>query len=106
MITRQDCLRDNMPGIALLSDMCSGHDCFGGRVNDTASTDVFVEGRGVHRQTDHWTAHTCNNDSHDSILAVGSTSVFINGLGCGRIGDMIECGSIIATGSSTVLAGE
>lgn len=96
-----------MPGITLLSDVCTGHDCFSSRVSDTASVDVFVEGRGIHRQTDHWSTHCCpNHGCHDSILAVGSTSVFVNGLGCGRIGDMIECGSMVSTGSATVFAGD
>lgn len=94
-----------MPGVTLLSDLCSGHDCFSPRVSDTASSDVFVEGRGIHRQGDHWIVHTCKKNTHDSVLAVGSSSVFVNGLGCGRIGDAIECGSIVATGSSTVFAG-
>jgi len=95
-----------MPGVTLLSDLCTGHDCFPPRVNDTSSLNVFVEGRGIHRQTDHWATHSCpNQGSHDSVLAVGSTTVFINGLGCGRIGDMIECGSMVLTGSSTVFAG-
>lgn len=95
-----------MPGVTLLSDVCTGHDCFSTRVNDTASADVFVEGRGIHRQTDHWSTHCCpNHGCHDSILAIGSTSVFVNGLGCGRIGDMIECGSMVSTGSATVFAG-
>lgn len=94
-----------MPGVTLLSDLCSGHDCFSPRVSDTASSDVFVEGRGIHRQGDHWIVHICKKNTHDSVLAVGSSSVFVNGLGCGRIGDAIECGSIVATGSSTVFAG-
>jgi len=95
-----------MPGVTLLSDLCTGHDCFPPRVNDTSSLNVFVEGRGIHRQTDHWATHSCpDQGSHDSVLAVGSTTVFINGLGCGRIGDMIECGSMVLTGSSTVFAG-
>ena len=95
-----------MLGIALLSDICSGHDCFPPRVNDTASSDTFVEGRGIHRQSDHWSTHCCpNHGCHDSTLSVGSSSVFVNGLSCGRIGDPIECGSVVATGSSTVFAG-
>jgi len=95
-----------MPGVTLLSDLCTGHDCFPPRVNDTSSLNVFVEGRGIHRQSDHWATHSCpDQGSHDSVLAVGSTTVFINGLGCGRIGDMIECGSMVLTGSSTVFAG-
>lgn len=95
-----------MPAVTLLSDVCSGHDCYPSRQNDTASSDVFIEGRGIHRQTDHWASHCCPNQGcHDSILAVGSTSVFINGLGCGRVGDLIECGSIVSTGAITVFAG-
>lgn len=95
-----------MPAVTLLSDICSGHDCFQPRINDTASADVFAEGRGIHRQSDHWIVHVCNDNAHDSILATGSSSVFINGLGCGRIGDAIECGSVVATGCSTVFAGD
>jgi len=95
-----------MPAVTLLSDVCSGHDCYPSRQNDTASPDVFIEGRGIHRQTDHWASHCCPNQGcHDSILAIGSTSVFINGLGCGRVGDLIECGSIVSTGAITVFAG-
>jgi uncharacterized Zn-binding protein involved in type VI secretion len=95
-----------MPGVTLLSDMCSGHGCFPSRQNDTASSDVFVEGRGIHRQSDHWTNHCCPNQGcHDSVLVAGSSTVFINGLGCGRIGDAIECGSTVMTGSATVFAG-
>lgn len=94
-----------MAGITTLSDACSGHDCFSSRVNDTASTNVFVGSRGIHRQGDHWTTHTCDDDTHDSVLASGSSTVFVNGLGCGRIGDVIECGSIVITGSSTVFVG-
>jgi uncharacterized Zn-binding protein involved in type VI secretion len=95
-----------MPGVTLLSDMCSGHGCFPSRQNVTASSDVFVEGKGIHRQSDHWTNHCCPNQGcHDSVLVSGSSTVFINGLSCGRIGDAIECGSIVMTGSSTVFAG-
>jgi len=95
-----------MPEVALLNDICSGHGCFPPRVNDVASSDVFIEGRGVHRQSDHWTTHCCpNHGCHDSILSVGSSSVYVNGLQCARIGDPIECGSIVMTGASTVFCG-
>jgi uncharacterized Zn-binding protein involved in type VI secretion len=95
-----------MAAVTLLNDICSGHDCFPSRTNDTASTNVFVEGRGVHRQSDHWTTHCCpDNGCHDSILATGSSSVYINGLQCGRIGDPIACGSTVITGASSVYAG-
>lgn len=95
-----------MPAITRLSDSCSGHGCWPSRVNDVASSDVFVEGLGIHRQTDHWVLHCCPNQGcHDSVLSSGSSTVYINGLQCGRIGDPIECGSIVMTGASTVFAG-
>ena len=95
-----------MPAVTMMNDVCSGHGCFPSRPNDTSSSDVFAESRGIHRQSDHWSAHCCPNQGcHDSILAVGSSTVFVNGLQCGRVGDSIECGSIVITGSSTVFAG-
>ena len=93
-----------MPAIARLNDICTGHGCWPSRPNDTASPNVFVEGLGVHRQGDHWASHCCVS-CHDSILATGSGSVFINGLQCARIGDPIVCGSMIMTGSETCFAG-
>lgn len=95
-----------MPEVAFLGCICTGHGCFPPRECDTASGDVFVEGNPVHRQTDHWVVHSCpNHGSHDSILAGGSGTVFVNGLSIGRIGDVIECGSSIMTGAATVFAG-
>lgn len=95
-----------MPAVSMLNDVCSGHGCWPSRTNDTASSTVFAEGRGIHRQSDHWSTHCCpNNGCHDSILSVGSSTVYVNGLQCSRIGDPIECGSIVMTGASTVYAG-
>lgn len=95
-----------MPAVSRLLDLCTGHNCWPSRVNDTGSSDVFVNGRGVHRQTDHWGTHCCPDQGcHDSILATGSTTVYVNGLQCSRVGDPIECGSIVMTGSETVFAG-
>lgn len=93
-----------MPAVTRLSDLCTGHGCWPSRPNDTASNDVFSEGLGIHRQTDHWAVHCCDS-CHDSVLATGSTSVYINGLQCSRVGDPIECGSVVMTGSITVFAG-
>lgn len=95
----------NMPKVAFLGSICTGHDCFPPRKCDTASGNVFVEGIPVHRQSDHWVVHVCKKNAHDSILAGGSGTVYVNGLGIGRVGDAIACGSIIMTGASTVYAG-
>lgn len=96
-----------MPGIARLADTCTGHGCWPPRPNDQGSSNVFVNGRAVHRVGDHWGSHTCPAipETHDSILASGSSTVFANGAAVGRIGDAIACGSLIASGSSDVFVG-
>jgi len=43
--------------------------------------------------------------SHAQPIAVGSTKVFVNGKGCGRVGDSITGCTAVATGSSNVFAG-
>jgi len=93
-----------MSGVARLGDTCTGHGCWPARPNDIASEDVFVNGIGAHRQSDHWVSHCCET-CHDSILASGSSTVFVNGLQMARIGDPVACGSAIATGSTNVICG-
>jgi len=46
-----------MPGVARENDVCSGHGCYPSRANTQWSSDVFVNGRGVHRQGDSWATH-------------------------------------------------
>jgi uncharacterized Zn-binding protein involved in type VI secretion len=103
-----------MPAVARLGDKCSGHGCFPGRANDSASSDVFVNSLGVHRVDDHWIDHTCKKKTHDGTLGTGSSTVFVNGKAVGRIGDDVSsingdgddiCGSTIAQGSSDVFSG-
>jgi uncharacterized Zn-binding protein involved in type VI secretion len=68
---------------------------------------VFVNGIAVHRQGDAWASHTCPTipETHASVLAAGSSSVYVNGRQIGRIGDPVACGSQVATGSPDVFAG-
>jgi uncharacterized Zn-binding protein involved in type VI secretion len=49
--------------------------------------------------------HSCGDSVHDSTLAEGSATVFVNGKPLGRIGDSLGCGSAIAAGSTNVFAG-
>jgi len=95
-----------MPGVCRLGDTCSGHGAFPPRANDSASSDVFVNGIGAHRQGDHWVTH-CDPTPvcHDSTLASGSATVFVNGVQLGRIGDPVACGSTVVVGSGNVFAG-
>lgn len=94
-----------MSNIARLGDKCSGHGCWPSRPNNQASTNVFVNSIGVHRKGDSWAVHCCTT-CHSSVLAEGSSSVFINGAECGRIGDPVACGSAVLQGSPNVFAGD
>jgi len=95
-----------MPATCRLGDTCTGHAGFPPRPNDAASSNVFINGLGAHRVGDHWVTHCDPTPScHDSSLASGSGTVYVNGVPLGRIGDSIACGSTVATGSGNVFAG-
>ena len=94
-----------MPAVTRLGDLCSGHGCWPPRPNIEASPNVYVNGIPVHRETDAWGTHCCPPPCHGSILQSGSSAVYINDLECGRIGDPVACGSLVAQGSSNVFAG-
>ena len=75
---------------------------------DQRSDDVKVNGTGISRQVDNNTSHLkppAPCPSHAAPIATGSSTVFINGKGCGRIGDAITGCTSVATGSSNVFAG-
>ena len=72
------------------------------------SPDVFVNGIGISRQGDNNTPHLLPPaicPTHAAPIAIGSTTVFVNGKGCGRIGDVITACTSVATGSPNVFAG-
>lgn len=94
-----------MPAVHLLGGMDSGHGCFPPRNNVQASGDVFAEGIAVHRQGDMWAPHACPPNVHASVLAKGSSTVYVNGKQCARIGDPVACGSNTVDGAGTVFAG-
>ena len=73
------------------------------------SPDVIVNGTGISRQGDVNTPHLKPGGppcpTHAAPIATGSTTVFINTKGCGRIGDGISACTSVATGSANVFAG-
>ena len=72
------------------------------------SPDVKVNGTGISRQGDVNTPHLIPPPvcpTHEAPIETGSTTVFINTKGCGRIGDGISGCTSVATGSSNVFAG-
>ena len=75
---------------------------------DQLSPDVNVNGTGISRQDDNNTSHKvppipCPN--HAMPITTGSTTVFVNTKGCGRIGDGVTACTSVATGSEDVFAG-
>tara|TARA_Y100000296_G_scaffold6033_1_gene7395 strand:+ start:197 stop:751 length:555 start_codon:yes stop_codon:yes gene_type:complete len=73
------------------------------------SPDVFANGIGISRQGDDNCIHlkpcpfACCN--HTAPITTGSTTVFINGKGCGRIGDGVTDCTAVAEGSPDCFAG-
>ena len=79
-----------------------------GMVRQGGSSNVFVNGIGISRQTDVNTVHKkppAPCPKHAKGITTGSNTVKINGLGCGRIGDSITGCTSVAEGSDNVFAG-
>ena len=75
---------------------------------DARSDNVKVNGTGISRQGDNNTVHLKPGipcPKHAAPIAIGSTTVFINGQGCGRVGDAISGCTSVASGSENVFAG-
>jgi uncharacterized Zn-binding protein involved in type VI secretion len=73
------------------------------------SPNVFAEGKLISRQSDVNTPHLrpppvppCPGCG--APITTGSTTVFINNLGCGRVGDGITACTSVAQGAGTVFA--
>ena len=93
-----------MPAVTRIGDPDVSH-C-SGMTRAQGSPDVFCNGIPISRQGDNNTGHLLPGvpcPSHSASISVGSTTVFVNGKGCGRIGDA-TCTSV-AGGSSNVFAG-
>jgi len=43
--------------------------------------------------------------THQAPITIGSTTVFVNGMGAGRVGDAITACTTVAAGSNNVFAG-
>ena len=95
-----------MPAVTRIGDADVAH-C-SGMTRAVGSSDVFANGIAVSRQSDINTVHlkppvVCVN--HTAPITTGSTTVKVNGLGCGRIGDALTACTSVAAGSSNVFAG-
>lgn len=72
------------------------------------SPNVFANGIAISRQGDLNTTHNLPGSpcpSHAAAISAGSSTVFVNGKGCGRVGDGISGCTSVAQGSPNVFAG-
>ena len=95
-----------MPAVTRIGDADVAH-C-SGMTRAVGSGNVFVNGIAVSRQSDVNTGHLLPGGkscpSHAAPITTGSTTVFINNLGCGRVGDAVTGCTSVAAGSSNVFA--
>jgi len=79
-----------------------------GMTRASGSVNVNVNGIPLSRQTDINTSHLLPGNpcpGHTAPIALGSVTVRVNGLGCGRVGDTITSCTSVAEGSLNVFAG-
>lgn len=89
-----------------LQDMNSGESCFPPSSCNSGSGNVFTNGKPAMKVGSTFVPHACPKPGpHTPVLAKGSSTVFINSVGAGRIGDMTGCGASVITGSSNVFIG-
>jgi uncharacterized Zn-binding protein involved in type VI secretion len=95
-----------MPAATRIGDADVSH-C-SGMTRAEGSPNVFVNSIPWSRQGDVNTSHLLPGapcPSHTAPIAIGSTTVFINGKGAGRVGDAISGCTSVAEGSSNVFCG-
>ncbi len=95
-----------MPAVTRIGDADVAH-C-SGMTRAAGSPNVFVNSIAVSRQGDNNTGHLLPAPicpSHSAPIATGSSTVFVNGKGCGRVGDAISGCTSVAAGSPNVFSG-
>lgn len=95
-----------MPAATRIGDLDVTHCSTPARA--VGSGNVFVNSIPWSRQSDINTPHLLPGapcPSHSAPIATGSSTVFVNSLGAGRIGDAISGCTSVAQGSPNVFAG-
>ena len=85
---------------AVKGGFSTGHGCFPPTACIEGSPNVYAGGMNVARVGDRYAAHTCGNTTHPTSsrnITNGSTTVYVNGILCGRLGSDHGCGD--ATGN-------
>ena len=95
-----------MPAATRIGDADIPH-C-SGMVRAEGSPNVMINGIPNSRMGDSNTPHLLPGDpcpTHSAPIASGSTTVFVNGKGAGRVGDSIAGCTSVAAGSPNVFIG-
>ena len=95
-----------MPAVTRVGDSETSH-C-SGMVRAAGSGNVFCNGISVSRQGDKNTVHLKPGNPcppHSASISSGSSTVKVNGKGCGRVGDGLGGCTSVAAGSPNVFAG-
>lgn len=95
-----------MPAVTRVGDMDVSH-C-SGMTRAVGSPNTFANGKPVSRQGDINTGHMQTAAvcfGHTAPIAKGSSTVFVNGKGCGRVGDEVAGCTAVAEGSPNTFAG-
>ena len=94
-----------MPAVTRIGDADVPH-C-SGMVRAQGSPNVFANSIPISRQGDVNTVHLLPGvpcPAHSAPIAVGSTTVFTNSLGTGRVGDALSGCTSVAAGSGDTFA--
>tara|TARA_E500000318_G_scaffold77968_3_gene72840 strand:+ start:252 stop:542 length:291 start_codon:yes stop_codon:yes gene_type:complete len=95
-----------MPAVTRIGDADASH-C-SGMSRAAGSPNVFANNIPISRRGDNNTGHKKPGapcPGHSAPITSGSSTVKINGLGCGRVGDGISGCTSVAAGSPNVFAG-
>ena len=95
-----------MPAATRIGDADVPH-C-SGMVRAQGSPNVFVNNIPWSRQGDNNTGHLLPGNpcpTHAAPITIGSTTVFCNNKGAGRVGDAVTACTSVAAGSPNVFAG-
>lgn len=94
-----------MLAVAQIGKTSTGHGGYAPVLSITGASSVFVNGIPALRQDDAWSVHCVGPSCHFGTVAVGSSSVYCEGLQLARVGDPISCGDVVSAGSFNVFAG-
>ena len=96
-----------MAGIALQSQLSTGHDCWPPTNSiSNFTTRTTINGLAIQLIGTRYNPHSCNNTTHDNIVVIeGSSNTFFEGIAVARIGDALSCGDTIGQSSFNSFVG-